>query len=194
METCIATSNVPTSQYKMYHDNVPCGKQIYRYGGLRKTVTSSRQGKPYQCWYRRANRVEICVLASFIFIKKNKQKLKSLLFRLHIWLHYWPFVPREIKKSSIHVISQNILNLTDTENTEDMRFKARLHLQIVPHHQQKTGHRMSWNKNHIKNKLYDVELCPQEIQFSRKYLDCDSCSNITSNWIQCAHTLCVQNT
>lgn len=95
METCIATSNVPTSQYKMYHDNVPCGKQIYRYGGLRKTVTSSRQGKPYQCWYRSTNRMEICVLASFIFVIK---KLKSLVFRLHIWLHYWPFVPREIKK------------------------------------------------------------------------------------------------
>lgn len=29
METCIATSNLPTSQYIMYHDNVPCGKHKF---------------------------------------------------------------------------------------------------------------------------------------------------------------------
>lgn len=45
METCIATINVPTAQYIMYHDNVPYGKHyLHRYSGLSKTVTSSRQG------------------------------------------------------------------------------------------------------------------------------------------------------
>ena len=56
----------------------------------------------------------------------------------------------------------NILNLLNTGNTE--RFKARLYLLTVPHLRQKTArYWMSWNKNHIKNKLYNVEFCPQSI-------------------------------
>lgn len=72
METCIATSNVPTSQYKMYHDNVPCGKQIYRYGGLRPSL---HQGRENHISVDTEEQTEWrFVLASFIFIKKKINK------------------------------------------------------------------------------------------------------------------------
>lgn len=82
------------------------------------------------------NRMEIHMLASFIFVKQKK--VIGLVFRLHIlsdtWLHYWPFVPCEIQEQH-QCISKIILNLPDTENTEHMRFKASLYLLTVPHQQ-----------------------------------------------------------
>lgn len=199
METCIATSNVPTSQYKMYHDNLPCGKtQIYTdtVAWIRLKLHKGK-GTISVLIYNSKLGGDLC--ANILHFCKT---LIGLVFRLHMlcdtWLHYWPYVPCETQKQR-QFISQNILNLPDTENTEHMRFKACLYLLTVPHHQQKTAqYWMSWNKNHIKNKLYNVEFCPQPIVsdtvFTQKYLGCGSYSNMTSNCIQCAHTLCVENT
>lgn len=128
---------------------------LHRYSGLSKTETSSRQGNHINVHIHIiANSKEICVLASFISLKQ----LIGLVFRLHIlsdtWLHYWPFVLCEIQKQR-WCISQKkkkkkILNLRDTENTEHMRFKARLYLLTVSRRQQKQHniecHEISYQK------------------------------------------------
>lgn len=64
----------------MYHDNMWEAQILHRYIGLSKTETSQRQGDHASVdmysikhipTHRIADRMEICVLASFILLKIN---------------------------------------------------------------------------------------------------------------------------
>lgn len=112
-----------------------------------------------------ANRMEICVLASFILLKINRAYIQTSYIKWYMvtlltFCPLWDTKAASKSPSASHKTSTPF----QTQNTEHVRFKARLYLLIVPHHQQKQ-HNIECHEIKIISKISSTMLnfCPQSL-------------------------------